>query len=77
MIHVVVAEITAKGEVKMNDVPENGTNTQPSAPSAEPTEPRKVLPPNQNTLEGGPAHSSPVERSRLVGGAESAADRHV
>jgi hypothetical protein len=35
-IDVVVAVITAEGEIKMNDVPENATNSQVSAQSGEP-----------------------------------------
>ena len=41
MIDVVVAVITAKGEIKMNDVPENAANTEASAPSVEPTPAKK------------------------------------
>ena len=41
MIHVVVAVITAEGEIKMNDVPENATNTEVSVPSGEPTPAQK------------------------------------
>jgi hypothetical protein len=41
VIHVVVAVITAEGEIKMNDVPENATNTEVSVPSGEPTPAQK------------------------------------
>jgi uncharacterized protein DUF3489 len=37
---VIVAVITAKGEIKMNDVPENASN-EASAPSVEPTPAKK------------------------------------
>ena len=40
MIHVVVAVITAQGEIKMNDVPENA-NSQASSPLAEPNPAKK------------------------------------
>ena len=38
---VIVAVITAKGEIKMNDVPENAANAEPSTPSGEPTPAKK------------------------------------
>jgi hypothetical protein len=41
VIDVVVAVITATGEIKMNDVPENATKTEVSAPSVEPTPAKK------------------------------------
>jgi hypothetical protein len=41
VIDVVVAMITAQGEIKMNDVPENVTNSQASALPAEPTPAKK------------------------------------
>jgi outer membrane biosynthesis protein TonB len=34
---VIVAVITAKGEIKMNDVPENASNNEASTPPVEPT----------------------------------------
>jgi hypothetical protein len=40
-IDVIVAVITAKGEIKMNDVPEKATNSEPSPPSGEPTPAKK------------------------------------
>ena len=41
MIHVVVAVITAQGEIKMNDVPETVTNNQTAAPPVGPTPAKK------------------------------------
>jgi hypothetical protein len=41
VIHVVVAVIAAQGEIKMNDVPENATKTEVSAPPVEPTPAKK------------------------------------
>lgn len=41
MIDVIVAVITAQGEIKMNDVPENASNNEATTPSVEPTPPKK------------------------------------
>jgi hypothetical protein len=41
VIDVIVAVITAKGEIKMNDVPENASNNEATAPSVEATPPKK------------------------------------
>ena len=41
MIDVTVAVITAKGEIKMNDIPENTSNNEASIPSVEPTPAKK------------------------------------
>jgi hypothetical protein len=41
VIDVVVAVITAKGEVKMNVVPENAANGEATTPSVEPTPAKK------------------------------------
>jgi hypothetical protein len=41
VIDVIVAVITAKGEIKMNVVPENATNREQSTPSSEPTPAKK------------------------------------
>jgi hypothetical protein len=41
VIDVIVAVINAKGEIKMNDVPENASNNEATTPSVEPTTPKK------------------------------------
>jgi len=41
VIDVTIAVITAKGEIKMNDVPENTSNNEASIPSVEPTPAKK------------------------------------